>query len=50
MPPDAKSTATAQEWLGRAKGNLARAKQAKPAEAFWEDLCFDTQQAEQDGR
>lgn len=36
---------TAQQWLSRAKGNLARAKQAKPAEAFWEDLCFDAQQA-----
>jgi len=45
MPSEAGSTATAQEWLRRAKGNLARAKQAKPVEAFWEDLCFDAQQA-----
>lgn len=32
-------------WLRRARGNLARAKQPKPAEGFWEDLCFDAQQA-----
>lgn len=27
------------------KGNLARAKQKRPKDAFWEDLCFDAQQA-----
>lgn len=36
---------TPQEWLRRAKSNLARAKQPKPDEALWEDLCFDAQQA-----
>jgi HEPN domain-containing protein len=45
MPPKKRPLGTAQEWLRRAKGNLARAKQAKPREAFWEDLCFDAQQA-----
>lgn len=45
MPPKKASTGTPQDWLRRAKGNLARAKQAKPKEAFWEDLCFDAQQA-----
>ena len=45
MPPDAAATGTPQEWLRRAKSNLARAKQPKPTEAFWEDLCFDTEQA-----
>lgn len=33
------------EWLRRARGNLARARQPKPEEALWEDLCFDAQQA-----
>ncbi len=36
---------TPQEWLRRAKSNLARAKQPKPDEALWEDLCFDAQPA-----
>src|SRR5574341_1831222 len=34
-----------EDWLRRAKGNLAWAKQTKPKHAFWEDLCFDAQQA-----
>jgi HEPN domain-containing protein len=34
-----------EDWLRRAKGSLARAKQKKPKDAFWEDLCFDAQQA-----
>ena len=33
------------EWLRRAKSNLIRAKQPKPGGVFWEDLCFDAQQA-----
>lgn len=45
MPPKKAATGTPQDWFRRAKGNLARAKQAKPKEAFWEDLCFDAQQA-----
>ena len=45
MPPEKNTFGTAQEWLKRAKGNLARAKQPKPKEAFWDDLCFDAQQA-----
>ena len=32
-------------WLSRARGNLARARQPKPPEGFWEDLCFDCEQA-----
>jgi HEPN domain-containing protein len=36
---------TPVEWLKRAKSNLIRAKQPKPEEVFWEDLCFDAQQA-----
>ena len=45
MPPKKDTFGTAQEWLKRAKGNLALAKQPKPKEAFWDDLCFDAQQA-----
>ena len=45
MPPEKATAGTPQDWLRRAKGNLARAKQPKPKEAFWEDLCFDAQQA-----
>ena len=45
MPPRKNPSGTAQEWLKRAKGNLALAKQSKPKEAFWDDLCFDAQQA-----
>jgi HEPN domain-containing protein len=45
MPSEKSVLGTAQEWLKRAKGNLARAKQPKPREAFWDDLCFDAQQA-----
>jgi HEPN domain-containing protein len=45
MPPKKDAFGTAQQWLQRAKGNLALAKQPKPKEAFWDDLCFDAQQA-----
>ena len=45
MPPRAGSQGTPEEWLRRAKSNLARAKQPKPKESFWEDVCFDVQQA-----
>jgi len=45
MPRDSDSQELARAWLDRAKGNLARARQPKPEEGFWEDLCFDAQQA-----
>ena len=45
MPRRIGFTGTPEDWLRRAKGNLARAKQTKPKDAFWEDLCFDAQQA-----
>ena len=45
MPPEPDDVGSPQAWLRRAKSNLARAKQPKPAEAIWEDLCFDAQQA-----
>jgi len=34
-----------EDWLRRAESNLIRAKQPKPEEVLWEDLCFDAQQA-----
>ncbi|MBM4254156.1 MAG: HEPN domain-containing protein [Deltaproteobacteria bacterium] len=35
----------AREWLRRAKSNLIRSKLSKPDQVYWEDLCFDAQQA-----
>lgn len=45
MERDPSAGGTARDWLQRAKSNLARAKQPKPDEVLWEDLCFDAQQA-----
>jgi HEPN domain-containing protein len=45
MPPRRKAPGSPQEWLARAKSNLAMAKKEKTKEIFWEDLCFETQQA-----
>jgi HEPN domain-containing protein len=45
MPRDLSELGTTRDWLKRARSNLARAKQPKPEEVLWEDLCFDTQQA-----
>jgi HEPN domain-containing protein len=45
MPADRGDIGTPEEWLKRAKSNLILAKQPKPDGAFWEDYCFDAQQA-----
>ncbi len=45
MPPDKAIPGSPRDWLARAKGSLALAKQSKAEEAFWEDHCFLTQQA-----
>jgi HEPN domain-containing protein len=45
MPRDPNEVGTPHDWLRRPKSNLIRAKQPKPEEVLWEDLCFDTQQA-----
>lgn len=45
MPPEKPSLGTPRDWLDRARSNLTRARQPKTAEIFWEDLCFDAQQA-----
>jgi len=45
MQSDRNDLGTPNHWLRRAKSNLFRAKQSKPEQVFWEDLCFDAQQA-----
>jgi HEPN domain-containing protein len=45
MPPKGGAEGAPEEWLQRAKGNLALAKQRKPKDAYWEDLCFEAEQA-----
>ncbi len=45
MPAEPRSLGTPQEWLNRARSNLAIARQPKTEEIYWEDLCFETQQA-----
>ena len=45
MPLDSNELGTPHDWLRRSRSNLIRAKQPKPEEVLWEDLCFDTQQA-----
>jgi len=34
-----------EDWLSRAKGKLALARQPLPPGGYWEDLCFMAQQA-----
>jgi HEPN domain-containing protein len=45
MPPEKTIPGSSIEWLARAKGSLALARQTKAEEAFWEDQCFLAQQA-----
>lgn len=45
MLNDSRKLGTPEEWFERAKSNLIRSKQPKPEGVFWEDLCFDAQQA-----
>ena len=45
MPTDRGEIGSSGDWLKRAKSNLIRARQPKPDEVFWEDYCFDAQQA-----
>lgn len=44
MPHDLSPTSP-REWIKRAKSNLAIARQPKTPDIYWEDLCFETQQA-----
>ncbi|MGA2072289.1 MAG: HEPN domain-containing protein [Terriglobia bacterium] len=45
MPASRPPTGSPQDWLARAKGDLALAGTQLPAGAFYEDLCFHAQQA-----
>ncbi len=45
MLNDSRKLGTPEDWFERAKSNLIRSKQPKPEGVFWEDLCFDAQQA-----
>ena len=45
MPPDRFIPGSPQDWLARAKGDLAIARAPLPEGAFLEDLCFHAQQA-----
>lgn len=45
MPLDRRSPGSPQDWLTRAKGDLALARVPLPEGAFYEDLCFHAQQA-----
>ena len=44
MPPE-ESSVGASAWLGRAESSLSLARQPKPDQAHWADLCYLTQQA-----
>jgi hypothetical protein len=45
MPPPSPAPGTPLEWLDRAKGKLALANEPLPQGAFWEDMCYLSQQA-----
>lgn len=45
MPPEVDPRDVAREWLRRARSDLSLARQPKPPEVVWEDLCFHAQQA-----
>jgi HEPN domain-containing protein len=45
MPVERADVGSPDEWLQRAKSNLIRAKQPKHEGVFWEDYCYDAQQA-----
>lgn len=45
MPQDRPIPGSPQEWLARARGDLALARVPLPPGGFYEDLCFHAQQA-----
>ena len=48
MPPAETNSASAHEWLKRARSNLAMAQPpepGRPEQILWEDLCYMAQQA-----
>jgi len=44
MPPDT-AVISPLEWVNRARSNLAIASRPNTEGIYWEDLCFETQQA-----
>lgn len=45
MPRREEVPGSAQDWLARARSDLAIAKAPLPEDAYYEDLCFHAQQA-----
>ncbi|HVT02768.1 MAG TPA: HEPN domain-containing protein [Thermoanaerobaculia bacterium] len=45
MPRDRATPGSAEDWLARARSDLAIARSPLPEGAFLEDLCFHAQQA-----
>ncbi|RMG29018.1 MAG: HEPN domain-containing protein [Methanobacteriota archaeon] len=45
MPPKRDEPGSPNEWLARAKSNLLLGKVDKTEGIYWEDLCFQLQQA-----
>ncbi len=45
MLQDRRAPGTSEDWLARAKGDLALAKAPLPEGGFYEGLCFHAQQA-----
>ncbi len=45
MPQDRPTPGSPQDWLSRAKSDLVFARLPLPESAFYEDLCFHSQQA-----
>jgi len=45
VPENRSAPGSPQEWLARAKGDLALASAPLPPGGFYEDLCFHAQQA-----
>lgn len=45
MPETRQVAGSPQEWIARAKGDLALARAPLPEGGFYEDLCFHAQQA-----
>jgi len=45
LKSDSSIPGSPEEWLMRAKSNLALARADKPEGVFWEDMCYNAQQA-----
>lgn len=45
MPHDEHDIGSPEEWLKKAKSNIAIAKQPKSEDMYFEDLCFELRQS-----